>query len=205
LRALLKLAVAAAIVVSTYYAILGIAERKADALAGGDAFVLDRRHAPEMARFASLVERLRGWGETELAASLTALREDGRLWVAPHLSGGRSAITVSALGLVSRIYVSADQLAGTLPFPELDVPEAAQREFAAIRLAGTLFHELQHHQGLLDEAATYEREVEWYRGLREANAAGRDGEERRWFAWRVDSALQSAQAAREKASGTPTP
>jgi hypothetical protein len=206
LRALLKLAVAVTIVASTYFAILRIAEHKADALAGGGTFALDRRHGEEMATFASVVDELQRWGEPELAASLAGLQESGHLWVAPHLAGERSAIYVNALGLVSRIYVRRDELASRrLPFPDLDVPEPARRAFASINLAGTLFHELQHHEGLEDEGATYEREITWYRGLGERAPRALQGEERRWFEWARASALESARAAREEAVGKASP
>jgi hypothetical protein len=204
LKALLKLAVAVAILVSTYYAIVRIAEYKADALAGGGTFVLDGRHAAENGALDALSGQLQGWGEHELAASLVRLQGAGHLWVAPRLTGGRSAIYVSALGFVSRIYLREDELvARSLPFPDLDIPDTAQRAFARICLAGTLFHELQHYQGVEDEGAAYAREMAWYRGLGERTADRLSGEERRWFEWAVASALDSAAAAQEKATGTP--
>ena len=199
MKALLKLGVAAAIVVSTYYAIVRVAEEKANALAGGQTFVLDRESRAEWEAFAALRERLREWDEADLAVALLRLQESGDLWVAPDLEGGRSAISVSTLKL-NRIFVRRDELvARTLPFPDLDVPEWAQRTFATMRLAGTLFHELQHYQGLDDELATYEREIEWYRGLRGRMLDRLQGEERRWFEWAVDSAIETAAAAAEKA------
>ena len=202
MRILLQLAVAAAVVVSTYYAIGRVAEEKANALAGGQTFVLDRESQEEWAAFAALRERLHEWGESDLAVALLRLQESGDLWVAPALEGGRSAISVSVLKL-RRVFVKGDELvARDLPFPDVDIPEPAQRTFATIRLAGTLFHELQHHEGLDDEAATYEREIEWYRGLRARMLERLQGEERRRFEWAVDSAIQTATAAREKAKGS---
>ncbi len=119
LKALLQLAVAVAIVVSTYYAIVGIAEYKADALAGGGAFVLDERQVAESAAFDALLGQLREWGEIELAASLAQLRASGHIWIAPRLTGGRSAIYVNSLGLVSWVYLRRDVLvAPSLPFPD---------------------------------------------------------------------------------------
>lgn len=204
MKALLKLAVAAVIVLSTWHAVERIAEAKADRLAGGGTFALDGRHAPEEAALARLLERLRGWGRDDLAASLAALRESGRLWVAPRLAGGRSAITVHALGLVSRVYVRGDELVvRTLPFPDLEVPDAARRTFATMRLAGTLLHELQHLEGVEDEDVAYEREMAWYRGLGEDGAGRLSGEERRLFEWAVESAVESAAAARARAMATP--
>jgi hypothetical protein len=199
-KTLLKAALAAAIVASTYYAILEIADGKADTLAGGGAFVLDERHAVEAAAFAELLTRLQAWGEADLAESLAALQGAGNILVAPRLGGGRSAVYVNVLGLVSRIYVRGDDLVvRALPFPNLDVPERAQRTFATIRLAGTLVHELQHRGGIGDEAPVYEREIAWYRGLGERNTARLDAEEGRLFDWAVASARASAEAARDKA------
>ena len=50
-----------------------------------------------------------------------------------------------------------------------------------------------------DEGETYEREIAWYRHLREGMLEGLEGEDRHWFEWAVDSAIQSAEAARERA------
>jgi hypothetical protein len=202
-RTLLKLGVAAAIVVATYFAVHRIAEEKASTLAGGGTFTLDRQHPEEWRAFGLLREHLREWGETDLATALLRLQEKGDLWVAPELGGNRSAIYVNALDLVTRVFVRRDELlARELPFPELDIPESAQRTFATIRLAGTLFHELQHYDGLEDEDATYAREIEWYEELRERRLDRLAGEPRRLFEWAVDSAIATATAARDKAEGS---
>lgn len=200
MKTLLKIGLAAVIVASTYYAIVRVAEEKANALAGGGTFRLDRRSPEELHALGLLLEQLRLWEEPGLAASLEELQEGGHLWVAPRLAGERSAIFVSALGLVSRVFVRRNELLSPeLPFPELDIPEPAQRIFATIRLAGTLYHELQHFEGLEDEAETYDRETAWYERLRAGPLERLEGEERRWFEWAVNSAIQSASAAREKA------
>jgi len=205
-RAISKLLLAAAIVASTYYAIVRVAEHKADALAGGGTFALDGSHSAETGAFAALAGQLRGWGEHELAAALERRLGSGQLRVAPRLAGGRSAVYVSTLGLVSRIYLRSDELVGgSLPFPDQDIPDGARRTFATVRLAGTLFHELQHSEGVEDEDVAYEREMAWYRGLGERNADRLEGEERRWFDWAIESAVTSAAAAREKATVTRDP
>ena len=201
MKALLQVALAVAIVASTYFAIVRVAEEKAGALAGGGTSRLDRQSPEEMDAFEALLDQLRSWDEMALAASLSRLRDDGDLWVAPRLAGERSAIFVSSLGLVSRVYVQRQELlTPELPFPDLDVPEPAQRTFATIRLAGTLFHELQHYDGLEDEDTTYDREIEWYRGLGGTMANRLQGEEKRGFDWAIDSAVQSAAAAQERAA-----
>jgi hypothetical protein len=199
-RALLRIGVAVAIVAATYFAIVRVAEEKANALAGGGVFPLDRQSPKEWDAFGALLDQLRRWEEPDLAASLARLQEGGDLWVAPRLTDQRSAISVQSLGLVSRIFVRGDELVDPgLPFPDLDVPEPAQRTFTTIRLAGTLLHELQHHEGVEDEGETYDREIAWYRHLREGMLERLEGEDRRWFEWAVDSAIQSAAAAQEKA------
>ena len=199
MKAPLKLALVVVIVFSTYFAIVRVAEEKANALAGGGTFALDARSPEELHAFAAVLDQLRRWGEPDLAGSLEQLQESGHLWVSPHLAGERSAIYVSALGLVSRVFVRRDELINPeLPFPDLDVPETAQRTFATIRLAGTLYHEHQHLDGLEDEAETYDREIAWYERLRDARVDRLEGEERHWFEWAVGSAVKSAAAAREK-------
>jgi hypothetical protein len=201
LRTLLKIGLAAAIVTSTYFAIVRVGEEKANALAGGGTFALDARSPDELGAFASLLEQLRRWDEADLAASLEQLQERGELWVAPRLSGQRSAISVHSLRVVSRVFVRREELVSpALPFPDLDVPEPAQRTYTTIRLAGTLLHELQHHEGQEDEDATYDVEIAWYEHLRDMMIERLEGEEGRWFEWAVDSAIQSAAAARERAT-----
>ena len=200
MKTLAQLGLALAIVAATYYAIVRVAEEKAGALAGGDTARLDGRTPAELDAFEALLDRLRAWDEAALRQALSQLQEDGDLWVAPHLSGDRSAIFVSSLGLVSRVYVRREELvAPELPFPGLDIPDPARRTFATLRLAGTLYHELQHYEGVEDEGAAYEREILWYRGLGAKVLERLQGEERRQFEWAIDSAAQSADAARVKA------
>jgi hypothetical protein len=206
-RAFLNLALAAVIGLATYYAVDQVAEHRADRLAGGETYPLDERRGEERLALGSLLERLARWDRPELAGSLAALEREGRLWVAPRLAGGRSAIYVDVLHLVRRIYVRRDDLlTRELPFPGLGAPDSARRTFAALGLAGTLFHELQHYEGLEDERATYDREIAWYRGLRDAAFYGRlAGEDKRWVDWAIDSAVTSALAARDEATGSVSP
>ncbi len=202
MKVLAKLALVVVIVLSTHFAIVRVAEEKANALAGGGTFALDARSPEELHAFALVLDQLRRWGDPDLAASLGQLQKSGHLWVSPRLAGERSAIYVSALGLVSRVFVRRDELINPeLPFPDLDVPGPAQRTFATIRLAGTLYHERQHFDGLEDEGETYYREIAWYERLRDATVDQLEDEERHWFEWAVESAIQSAAAAREKAEG----
>ena len=192
---------AAVIVVAAYLAIVRVAEEKANALAGGQTFALGPQSRGEWAAFGALLQQLRGWGEPELADALQGLQEGDALWVAPHLEGGRSAVYVNASRLISRVFVRGDELVPReIPFPDLDVPEPAQRTFATIRLAGTLFHELQHYEGLEAEAETYEREIDWYYDLIERMLGRLEGEERHWFEWAVESAIETAFAAKDNAT-----
>ena len=201
MKALKQCGLALAIVATTYYAIVRVAEEKAGGLAGGDTVRLGRQTPGERDAFEALLNQLRIWDEAALASALAQLRDDGDLWVAPQLSGERSAIFVSSLGLVSRVYVRREELVSPeLPFPDAGIPEPARRTFATIRLAGTLHHELQHYEGLEDESATYDREIQWYRGLGATMLERLQGEERRQFEWAIDSAVQSGEAAREKAA-----
>jgi len=203
LKTLLKLALAALIVASTWYAIVRVAEEKANALAGGGTYRLDPGTPEDWRAFGALLDRLRQWDEGDLATALLRVQEKGDLRVAPALSEGRSAVYVDALGLATWIFVRQDRLVPRgLPFPELEAPEEAQITFSAIRLAGTLYHELQHYDGLEDEGATYDREIEWYLELRERVLGRLEGEERHWFEWAVDSAIETAAAAEEKALAT---
>jgi len=191
------------IVASTWYAIVRVAHEKTNALAGGHTYRLDPGHPEDWRAFGALLDQLRQWGEDDLAAALLRLQEKGDLRVAPALGGGRSAVYVDALGLATTVFVRRDRLVPRgLPFPELDAPEEAQLTFDRIRLAGTLYHELQHYDGLEDEAATYGREVEWYDGLRERMLGRLEGEDRHWFEWAVDSAIETAVAAQEEAGAT---
>lgn len=197
----MKLGVAAVIVVAAYLAIVRVAEEKANALAGGQTFALGPQSRGEWAAFSALLKQLREWGEAELADALQGLRDRGDLWVAPHLEGGRSAVYVNASGLVSRVFIQRNELVPRgIPFPDLDVPEPAQHTFATIRLAGTLLHELQHYEGLDDEAETYEREIDWYYDLSERMLDRLEGEERHWFEWAVESAIETAFAAKDSAT-----
>jgi hypothetical protein len=203
LKTLLRVGLAAVIVAATWYAIVRVAEEKANALAGGSTYRLDPRHPEDWRAFGTLLDRLRKWDEDDLATALVRVQEKGDLRVAPALGGDRSAVYVDALGLATWVFVRRDQLVPRgLPFPELDVPEEAQRTFSTIRLAGTLYHELQHYDGIEDETATYEREIEWYDGLRERMLDRLEGEERHWFEWAVDSAIETAATAQEKAGAT---
>jgi len=189
---------------ATWLAIVRVAEHKAAALAGPGSFRLEGRSSVEARTFDALLDQLRRWNQEPLASSLHAVEQGGHLWIAPELAGQRSAIYVDVLSLVRRIYVRREDLVGReLPFPDLDVPEAAQRQFTTIRLAGTLYHELQHYEGLEDENATYGREIEWYAELRPSVVGGLEGERAHWREWAVDSAIESALAARERAASEP--
>ena len=81
-----------------------------------------------------------------------------------------------------RIYVRRlallDPRAHLYPAPPPDIPDANQRAFAFISLAGALRHELAHYDGMIEEADAYAAEIAWYEGLRAspwfASLAGRE-------------------------------
>jgi hypothetical protein len=143
-----------------------------------------------------------------MAARLERLRADGDLWVAPRLDPGRWAVYVESLGLVRRIYIRQEAL--LRPVDHLfhgvasDAPPGHQRAFARVSLAGALAHELAHRDGLIDEAAAYDRELAWYEEVRaSAFFAGLRGEERRAYEWALESAVMSVGAARLRAAPDP--
>jgi hypothetical protein len=95
MRLLAQLGLAIIIVAATYFAMVRIAEHKADVLAGGETFRLDPSHPGQMRSFDDLIDQLRLWKQADFAESLSALREKGQLWIAPH-SGGIAAPSTSA-------------------------------------------------------------------------------------------------------------
>lgn len=198
-------AVAAALIAATtYFVLLRIAEAKVEAAAGGGAFPLDDHRGPELAAFRRVRSRLAEIGEERFADRLERLRRDGVLWVAPSLGPDHWAVFAEALGLVRRIYVRRiallDPRAHLYPAPPAAIPEANQRAFAWISLAGALRHELAHHDGQIDERDAYAAEIAWYEGVRGSPwFASLEGEEMRVFEWALQSAVLTARTASARA------
>jgi len=191
--------VAVLIVVAAAMAIRVIAARKNEELAGPATYRLDR--GPERDAFDALLEELGRLEQVELATRLRALDAEGLLWVAPFLPGDRQAVYVSSLGLIERIYLDRGALLlEELPFQDSGLPEDWRRLYALIRLGGTLYHEIQHLDGVLDEAVAYRREAAWYSAIAATGYVGRlEGEDRRRYDWALDSAMLSVGKAAERA------
>jgi hypothetical protein len=188
---------------ATYGVLLRIAEAKVEASVGGGSFPLDEKSAGEFAAFQQLRTGLSGIGEQAYADRLEALREDGAIWIAPALGPDRWAVFTESLRLVRRIYLR--RLALLDPKAHLyavfppDIPDANQRAFAFVSLAGALRHELAHYDGMLEEADAYAAEIAWYEGLGTSPwFASLQGENRRVFEWTIDSAILTARSAGEK-------
>jgi hypothetical protein len=190
---------------ATYGVLLRIAEAKVETSVGGRGFVLDDTRPDEMAAFRRLQTSLAGIGEKAMPERLERLRQDGVIWVAPSLGPGHWAVFAESLRLVRRIYVRRlallDPGAHLFPTPAAGIPDANQRAFAFLSLAGALRHELAHHDGMIDEAEAYAAEIAWYDGLRASPwFTSLDGEQRRIFDWALESAVRTARRASENAT-----
>jgi hypothetical protein len=171
---------------------------------GGRVFALEPRHGVEMEAFQRLRSYVRRLGDGALSLRLERLREDRVIWIAPGLGPERWAVFVEALSLVRRVYIRRealiDPVAHLYRAPRPDIPPSYQEAHAWIGLAGALRHELAHYDGLRDEGAAYERELEWYEGVRRAPLlVGLPEEERRAWEWGIESAVLSARKARDTA------
>lgn len=189
------------IVVGTAVLIRAIAERKNEDLAGPAAYRLGAE-GPEREAFEALLEELERLGHGDLGERLRRLDADGAIWVAPYMPAPDQALYVNSLGLVERIYVDRSALLlQELPFPDSGLPEDWRRLYAIIRLGGTLYHELQHLDGVLDEAEAYRREEAWYAGIARAGyVRGLDDEAQRRYNWAIESAALGAREAAKKAA-----
>ena len=183
-----------------------VAEAKNEAAVGGGAFRLAEPRRPEMEAFVRVLRDLRRVGQEDLASRLERLQSDGVLWVAPRLDPGRWAVYASSLGLVRRVYVRQEAL--LRPVDHLfhgvasEAPAGHREAFARLSLGGALAHELAHHDGLVDEAAAYDRELDWYEEVRASPAfTALPAPAREAHDWALESAVLSARAARRRAAG----
>jgi hypothetical protein len=188
---------------ATYGVLLRIAETKVETAVGGKGFPLEDKRADELAAFQRLRTSLADIGEQALPERLERLRQDGKIWIAPSLGPGHWAVFVESLGLVRRIYVRRlalmDPRAHHYPVTPTGIPDANQRAFAWISLAGALRHELAHYDGMIEEADAYAAEIAWYEGLRASPwFASLEGKTRAVFEWALDSAVLTARSARER-------
>lgn len=205
-----QLLAAVLLAAATYGVLVRIAEAKVETAVGEGAFRLDGKRPNELAAFQRLRASLADIGEKAFADRLEKLRRDGAIWVAPSLGPGRWAVFVEALRLVRRVYVRRlallDPRAHHYPVIPADIPEANQRTFAWLSLAGALRHELAHYDGMLEESDAYAAEIAWYEGLRASPwFASLQGKARDVFAWALESAVLTARRASETAARAPRP
>jgi len=187
--------------------IRSIAVRKNEELAGPATYQLPAEPGTERDAMERILASLENFEQTRLVRDLRRLDAEGALWVAPYLPGERQAVFVDSLGWIRRIYVDRnDLLMDPPPFTELDVPEEWRRTYALIRLGGTLYHELQHYEGELDEAVVYQRESEWYESLNRTNGVRTlEGTDLERTLWAIDSAILGANAAAAAAAEAVSP
>jgi hypothetical protein len=179
-------------------AIRAIAARKNEELAGPATYRLGQ--GAERGAFDVLLSELDHLENQSFAQRLRKLDADGQLWVAPFMPEGRQALYVNSLGLIVRIYVDRGALMiEDLPFPDSGLPDSWRRTYAIIRLGGTLFHELQHYDGVLEESEAYQREAAWYAAIaRSGYLRQLQGQDKRGYDWAIESAVLSVL----KAAGT---
>ncbi len=187
--------------------IRSIAARKNEELAGPATYRLPEERGVERDALERILASLENFEQTRLVRDLRRLDAEEALWVAPYLPGERQAVFVDSLGWIRRIYVDrGDLLMDPPPFAELDVPEEWRRSYALIRLGGTLYHELQHYEGELDEAVVYGRESEWYQSLNRTNGVRTlEGTDLERTLWAIESAILGADAAAAAAGAVSPP
>ena len=201
-----QLLVAVLLVGVTWMGLYRVAEAKSEAAVGGGAFLLASPRHAEVEAFDRVRRELAQLGQEETAARLLRLQADGHLWVAPRLDPGRWAVYVESLGLVRRIYVRQEALLRPLDHlfrgTASTAPPRHQEAFARLSLGGALVHELAHHDGLIDEAAAYDRELAFYEAVRGSPFfASLRGEAREAYDWALESAILSAGAAQRRSAG----
>jgi hypothetical protein len=189
----------------TWFGLYRIAEAKNETTVGGGVYRLDESGPREMAAFELVRAEITQMGDPALAERLESLRQDGEIWVAPKLGPDRWAAFVDSLRLVRRIYVRREALLDPVSHlyrvPRPDIPPRHQQAHAWVNLAGALRHELAHRDGAAEEAPAYAAEIAWYEQLRRSPfLASLQGEERAAWEWGIDSAILSAQKARDFAA-----
>lgn len=188
------------IAVATYGVLLRIAESKVESAVGGGTYALVDERQSEVAAFQRLRVSLTEIGEQPLADRLEGLRRDGAIWIAPSLGPDRWAVFAEELRLVRRIYVRRlallDPRAHLYPVRPAGIPDANQRAFASLSLAGALRHELAHYDGMIDERDAYAAEIAWYENLRASSwFASLPGENQRLHDWALASAVLTSRSA----------
>lgn len=196
-----QLVLGAALLLAAGVGILRIAEaRNETAVGGGRVHRLDGSRTPERAAFARVLATLERLGQAELRERLLELQRRGSLWVAPGMPAKNWALYVDSFGLVRRIYVRERALLSPedhlFPAGAPGIPWAKQQAFARVSLAGALYHELLHYDGVEEEAAAYEQEIAWLGTLKHAAPLrALDDAEREATEWGIELALLSARKA----------
>lgn len=207
-----QLVLGAVLLVAAGIGILRIAEaRNETAVGGARVHRLDGTRTEERAAFARILATLERLDQADFRGRLLRLQRRGALWVAPGMSARHWALYVDSFGLVRRIYVREQALLSPedhlFPAGAANIPWVKQQAFAGVSLAGALYHELLHYDGVEEEAETYDREIAWLETLKQAApVAALQGVEREAIEWGIESAILSARKARsiaeDKASET---
>ncbi|HJS57865.1 MAG TPA: hypothetical protein VKA01_07155 [Vicinamibacteria bacterium] len=202
-----QLLLALVLILATGAGIHNIAEARNEAAVGGGAIRLEASRLNEMTDFGRILGVTERLGRGELAERLREVQRKGGLWAAPHLGADHWALYVDTFGVVRRIYVRESALhspeSQLFPRGDASIPPEKRRAFANVSLVGALFHELQHWEGVEDEALAYEREIAWLEALQHSLPRQVGEGERDAIAWGVESALLSARKARALAAGQP--
>lgn len=202
-----QLLLGALLSVSTAVGIRNIAAARNESVVGGRVHRLDPEREADGTAFRRLLSDVEALGHPELASRLRGLEARGALWAAPSMDASHWALYVDTFRLVRRVYVREVALLSPerhlFPDGETSLSPARRRSFAQVSLAGALYHELQHWDGVEDEAAAYDLEIAWLEGLRPSQLAAGSDEERRALEWGIESAVLSARKARGLATAPP--
>lgn len=199
-----QLLLGALLLLVTGVGIYRIAEARNEAAVGGRVVRIEPSRPDAMAAFARTLDAIEGLGRPELAERLREVQGKGGLWIAPRLGAQQWALYVDTFGLVRRIYVRdvalRSPVAHLFPTPTPAISAEKRQAFADAALAGALFHELQHWDGVDDEAQAYDREIAWLEALRASLPSQLTDAERAALEWGIESATLSARKARALAT-----
>jgi hypothetical protein len=192
------------LLLATGVGIHNIAAARNEVAVGGGCVRLEPSGTDGVA-FGRILVVIEGLGRSDLAERLRELQRRGALWAAPNLGKQYWALYVDTFGLVRRIYVREGALRSPesqlFPAGDASIPLDKRRTFANVSLAGALFHELQHWDGIKDEETAYDREIAWLEALQSSLPVAPSAGERDALEWGIESATLSARKARALAVG----